>query len=162
MVVIRPLHPDDVQACAEIMAATPLWRDYGLDVQRSRAIWESGLSLPTETLRVGIIDEQIVGFLWYSLRGTLFHGGYLRFLGVGDHYRSQGIGAILLRAAEAHIAEHSRHVFLLAAQTNVAAHRFYQREGYQLVGQLPGYVKPDLTEYIFWKRLVTGGGISQT
>ena len=61
-------------------------------------------------------------------------------------------GAVLSHVEQT-VRTHSRDLFLLASHFNEAAHRFYARHGYREVGQLPAYVRPDITEHIFWKRL---------
>jgi hypothetical protein len=46
----------------------------------------------------------------------------------------------------------SSDLFLLVSDFNHDAQRFYQRQGYQQIGAIPGYVLPDVSELIFRKR----------
>ena len=80
-------------------------------------------------------------------------GGYLQLIAVAPSHQGQGVGSLLLSHVEQTVGAHSRDLFLLASHFNDAAHRFYARHGYREVGQLPAYVRPDITEHIFWKRL---------
>ena len=80
-------------------------------------------------------------------------GGYLQLIAVAPSHQGQGVGSLLLSHVEQTVRTHSRDLFLLASHFNEAAHRFYARHGYREVGQLPAYVRPDITEHIFWKRL---------
>jgi ribosomal protein S18 acetylase RimI-like enzyme len=68
-------------------------------------------------------------------------------------YTGLGIGAALLGQAEQAAAKIAREMFLLVSDFNVDAQRFYQRQGYSPVGAIPGYVLPDVTELLYWKRL---------
>jgi len=63
------------------------------------------------------------------------------------------VGAALLRSAEDAALKINPELFLLVSDFNVDAQRFYQRQGYQQIGAIPGYVLPDVTELLYWKQL---------
>lgn len=90
-------------------------------------------------------------FTYSGMFGSL--GGYLKLIAVADTHTGQGIGAQLLAAVEDHVRAHSRDLFLLASHFNDSAHRFYDRHGYRQIGRLPDYVRTEITELLFWKRL---------
>jgi ribosomal protein S18 acetylase RimI-like enzyme len=68
-----------------------------------------------------------------------------------------GVGAALMRSIEEAAVKVSREIFLLVSDFNTDAQRFYQRQGYQQIGAIPGYVLPDVTELLYWKQLSSIG-----
>ncbi|MEL6150949.1 MAG: GNAT family N-acetyltransferase [Chloroflexota bacterium] len=147
-------------ACADILATTPLWRDhYSVTREKALHLLRQGMADTAQTLCVALEGEMLVGFAYYGVRGALFHGTYLRLLAVREDLRGQGLGKQIMAYVEQDVQGTTPHLFLLAAEDNTGAHRFYERLGYQHIGSLPGYVVPHLTEYIFWKRLVARSGI---
>lgn len=62
--------------------------------------------------------------------------GHLATVVVDERYRSQGVGALLLQAAEDWLRERGvHHVVLTSASRRTEAHRFYLKHGYSLTGQ---------------------------
>jgi len=150
--IIRPLTAADIAACAQLMAASPLWIRYGITVERAAARFESGLS-EGATILVAESGGAITGFVWCVARGAFARSGYIPLIGVAPDEAGQGIGAALLARAESYFSETGTHVFLLVSDFNTAAQRFYQRRGYTQCGALPDYVLPGITELIYWKHL---------
>ncbi len=92
----------------------------------------------------------MAGFAWFVRRGAFDRSGYLRLIAVDDRFLGRGAGQLLMAELERrHLARGG--IVLLAAATNVGAHRFYERLGYRHVGELPDYVKPGLHERIYYK-----------
>lgn len=99
-------------------------------------------------------DEAPVGFAWFLTGGTFGGGGYLRLIGVAPEWQSKRLGAALLEEVEARVyAAGSRSLFLLVSDFNQAAQRFYVTHGYAQAGRLEKFVRDDVDELIFWKRL---------
>jgi GNAT superfamily N-acetyltransferase len=96
---------------------------------------------------VADVDGQPVGWVHVALV-TSFESGMKATIGglvVDEAYRSGGIGAELLAAAEAWAREHGARTMVVRSRvTRERAHRFYEREGYELVK----------TSHVFEKRLV--------
>ncbi|BDE07437.1 hypothetical protein WPS_27130 [Vulcanimicrobium alpinum] len=72
-------------------------------------------------------------------------------------HRGRGIGAALVRAAEAQAAERGRTLLVLDTASDGRAAGLYEQLGYTFAGEIPGYA---LTPYgalsgtrIYWKRL---------
>jgi GNAT superfamily N-acetyltransferase len=82
----------------------------------------------------------------------LDRAAYLRLLVVAEGKQSHGVGAALLAEAE-HRARLAgcRHLVLLVTTTNRRARAFYSRNGYQHVGNLPGFVHPAIGESLYVK-----------
>ena len=78
---------------------------------------------------------------------------YLRLLLVAEAHQRAGVGAALLKAAEAAARAVANHLVLLATTDNAGARRFYERHGYRHVGDLPGLARATLDEALYWKTL---------
>ena len=148
---IRPMTPDDLPACADLMANTPLWRRYGVTASSARARLANALA-GEGRLFVAVDDEALLGFVWCVRRGAFARSGYIPLIGVQPGETGRGVGAALLAKAEAWLGEDSPDVFLTVSDFNTAAQHFYQRHGYTEVGALPNYVIDGVTEFIYWKR----------
>jgi ribosomal protein S18 acetylase RimI-like enzyme len=154
-VSVRPLTVPDIPVVVGWMVITPLWQHYQLTKAKGRSDLEAGLSR-ADILLVsdsGSEDGQACGLAWCLREGAFGRSAYLRLLGVRAGYTRLGVGAALLDQAERAAAQTSREMFLLVSDFNVDAQRFYQRQGYTPIGSIPGYVLPDVTELLYWKRL---------
>lgn len=148
-VTIRPMVMGDIEACATIVGETPLWRDrYGISQIRAAALLQGAIDRKEGLL---IADEQGVpiGFAWYLMKGAFGRSGYLRLLAVRTDRRNSHAGAALLEAVEGAVGQD---LFILVSDFNTDARRFYSRHGYKEIGQIPGYILPDVTEIILWRR----------
>ena len=45
-------------------------------------------------------------------------------------------------------------IFLVVADYNPEAKRFYERNGYQQLGEIPNLYRPGITEYLMTKNLI--------
>lgn len=146
---IRPLNAEDVTVVAAWVVTIPLWQRYGAsaDSLAQRLL----MALDTDLILTADTDDQAVGLAWCVPQGGFGRSAYLKMLGVRPDQAGTGLGAALLSALEATVASHD--LFLLTSDFNVDAQRFYQRQGYEQIGAIPGYVLPDVTELIYRKRL---------
>ena len=161
--VVRPAHAGDrmgLRDLAHALAHGPLLSRYGADPSRLGdelcTLADSDRSSETLLIAVepGSASTAICGVARFSHSGMFgSFGGYLKLIAVADSQQGKGVGSLLLAQVEQAVAAHSRDLFLLASHFNDAAHRFYDRHGYREIGQLPDYVRPEITELIFWKRL---------
>ncbi|MHB1684951.1 MAG: GNAT family N-acetyltransferase [Bacilli bacterium] len=143
--MIRPATVNDVPACVSLMLAHPLWQAYGytFENQCKRLI---DLFIEKSVLILED-DGDVRGFVIYDTR-TFGNNGYIQLIGIAAQHTSQGIGEQLMNAAHANMNP-LRRCFLLCTSTNVRAQQFYTRLGYRKVGELPDWLRPGLTEYIF-------------
>ncbi|MDR7419311.1 MAG: N-acetyltransferase [Armatimonadota bacterium] len=155
---IRPLRASDVEACARLVAADPLWQRYGLTFARARATIRGALRRGSDggarsagQFAVARVDGRVAGFVWFRPEGTFHHSGYIRWIGVAPTAQGQGVGRRLMAYAEAQIFRSGPNVFLLVSDFNRRAQAFYRRQGYTRVGAIPDYVVPGITEYVFRK-----------
>jgi ribosomal protein S18 acetylase RimI-like enzyme len=102
-------------------------------------------------VQVAVRGTKVVGFVWFQVRGTFAHSGYVRWIATAPSVRGQGVGAALLRSAEARILRHGPNVFLLVSHFNRRAQCFYRALGYERVGVLRDYVRPGIHEHVYRK-----------
>lgn len=156
--MIRPLQAEDIPMIAGWIPAVPLWARYGTTTTKIetnlRQAFERG-----DLLLVADIDREgsANALVWCMIGGAFGRSAYLRLLGIQNGYTGRRVGGGLLQEAEHHVRAIQQDMFLLVSDFNADAQRFYQRQGYQQVGAIPGYVLPDVTELIFWKSLSSPG-----
>lgn len=149
---LRPLRQDDLPELAAWLPEVPLWRRYqltaaGLEGQLQAALAAGDLLLVADAggFRAG-------GLAWCVPRGMFGRSPYLRLFGVRPELAGQGVGGRLLAGLERALGPESD-LFLLVAEFNAAAQRFYERRGFARVGEIPGYVLPEVAELLYRKRL---------
>jgi ribosomal protein S18 acetylase RimI-like enzyme len=153
MMTIRPMQAADIDPIVAWMLQIPLWQRYGFAAERGARLFNRAFA-QGDLLRVAdLADVPACGFCRVVLKGAFARSPYLQLIGVHPDHAGLGIGAALLTAAEEAVRPNHRELFLLASDFNTGAQRFYQRQGYQHIGTIPGYVLPDIDELIFWKRL---------
>lgn len=151
-VVVRPMSAPDAPLIATWIESVPLWQRYGLTAAALRQRLEQALAAGDALFTADCGADPACGFAWVIARGAFGRGAYLRLIGVRPDRAGGGTGAALLAGAEAAAGDQ---LFLLVSDFNVDAQRFYARHGYTQIGAIPGFVLPDVTELIMWKRLGT-------
>ena len=106
-----------------------------------------------ENLYVAFIGEECVGFTYIIPKGAFHSFPYLHIIAVKEEYRNRGIGKALLNYSENIAYEMADKLFLVVADYNPAAKRFYERNGYQQVGEISNLYRPGVTEYLMVKDL---------
>ena len=104
-------------------------------------------------LYVAFIGEECVGFTYIIPKGAFHSFPYLHIIAVKEEYRNKGIGKGLLDYSEKIAYETADKLFLVVADYNQDAKRFYERNGYHQVGEIPNLYRPGVTEYLMAKDL---------
>jgi len=151
---IRPLTEGDIPTCAQIVTTAPVWQRYGLTIERATQQFSEALRTNAPVLVADDGNGNVIGFVRLILRGAFDLSPYIRWLAVASTQRSRGVGRQLLSGAEALVQPPVRDMFLLCADFNTDAQRFYESNGYSRIGTIPDYVIPGVTEYIYRKRLI--------
>jgi ribosomal-protein-alanine N-acetyltransferase len=79
---------------------------------------------------------------------------YVKSIVVSDKYRGFGIGKALMEFAENLFRNEAKHIFLCVSSFNQRARAFYERLGYEAVGELKDYIIDGESEILMHKRLV--------
>jgi ribosomal protein S18 acetylase RimI-like enzyme len=143
---IRPLRDGDaVHACALLMSTSEPWITLGRTYDQATKI----LTSPTREVYVCVLDDRPVGFIVLIMSGALV--GFVQTLAVEPAVRGRGIGEMLMRFAEERILRDSPNVFLSVSSFNERAKRFYERLGYEVVGELRDMIIPGHSEILMRK-----------
>ena len=105
-------------------------------------------------LYVALIGEACIGFTYIIPKGAFHSFPYLHIIAVKEEYRDRGIGKALLDYSERIAFEMADKLFLVVADYNPDAKRFYERNDYQQFGEIPGLYRPGITEYLMAKNLI--------
>jgi [ribosomal protein S18]-alanine N-acetyltransferase len=132
---IRPAQGGaEIEACARMTAESEPWLTLGYDTAAARA----ALSSPGKELHAALSGDRVVGYVLLNLQGPF--AGYLQSICVAPGLRNRGIGRRLVQYAEERVFEDHPNLFICVSSFNPDARRFYERLGYQAVGDLKDYL----------------------
>jgi ribosomal protein S18 acetylase RimI-like enzyme len=135
---------------------------YPLPMEVSERFWQDSLAAAErgERIVLGAFDEEeLIGTVTVQLAlpPNQPHRAEIAKMMVRLSHRRRGIGAALMRAAEALAREHQRTLLVLDTAVDDGASELYERLGFHLAGVIPEYaLKPHggLTgTKIYWKRV---------
>ena len=122
---VRPFHPADEAAVIALWARCDLirpWNDPQKDIQRK-------LRVQPELFLVGLRDQALVATVMAGYEG---HRGWINYLAVAPDLQRQGLGQLILVAAEQRLAVLGcAKINLMVRSSNDAVVAFYQRHGYR-------------------------------
>lgn len=129
---------DCVEGGASVSFMLPLTRS------RARAFWNKVARSVAAGERALLVAEDAQGLcgtvqLVLDMPENQPHRADVAKMLVHRRARRTGLGAALLRAAEATAREHGRTLLVLDAVTGGDGARLYERLGWQRVGDIPGY-----------------------
>jgi ribosomal protein S18 acetylase RimI-like enzyme len=79
--------------------------------------------------------------------------GYIKSICVSPRWRNRGIGSRLMSFAEGRIFGEAPNVFICVSSFNEGARRFYERLGYEVVGELKNYIVSGHSEILMRKTI---------
>jgi len=126
------------------------WRALGRD-------YETSLRIVTDQVKevyvtyVSSKTDSVAGFLILNMTGAFV--GYIQTVCVAPEWRGCGLGAILIRFAEARIFRETPNVFMCVYSFNTDAQRLYERLGYQRIGELTDYIVAGYSEILLRKTI---------
>jgi len=139
----------DIPAAAEVIAAGEIFQRYGVDRERA----ERNLRGSSDEVLIARVGDEVVGVAVFRIDGRLPVPAYLHNLAVKPEWRSRGVGSRLLRAVEERAFASGPNLFLYCTKDNHGARRFYEREGYQVVGEVPDLLLAGITEVLYRKTI---------
>lgn len=148
-IIIRPIESEPERtACAEMMSRSDPWVTLGRDYDASLNM----LNASDREVYVAIDHEAgVIGFVVIVMSGAF--RGYIQSLAVSPLHRNRGIGLQLMDFAENRIFQESPNIFICVSSFNPRARTFYERLGYQVVGELKEYIIPGHSEILLRKTL---------
>ena len=135
----------EISQCAEIMISSEPWLRLGTTFAEAVAT----LKDPDNHTYIANTKEGPAGFVTITLKGSL--PGYIKRIAVKEEYRSTHIGEKLMQFAEELIFPITKNVFLCVSDFNYGAVRFYNRLGYEKIGEIKDYISPGSSEIIMRK-----------
>jgi ribosomal protein S18 acetylase RimI-like enzyme len=143
---VRPLaNNDEARECAAIMAASEPWITLRRDFDASLA----AVTNPERETYVAVDHAGVAGFVVINMRGAFV--GYLQSIAVRADCRSSGLGTRLIAFTEERIFRETPNVFLLVSSFNDRARRFYERLGYEQIGELKDFIVRGYSEILMRK-----------
>jgi ribosomal protein S18 acetylase RimI-like enzyme len=140
----------DIKNCEAIVNASDPWKRLKERVNFRPALGVNRTGTRAYVCRCG---KAVAGFVLFSPAPVFARGGYLRAIAVAPEFHGQGVGRRLLVFAEKMTARQSKYLFLCVSSFNRRGQAFYRHLGYERAGNLPGLIRPEFTEYIYWKKL---------
>jgi len=133
--------------CAQIMASSEPWVTLG----RSRDEVLDILADPISESYLFISDGTTIGFAIIIMSGAWV--GYIRSIVIKPKYRNRGFGTRIIKELETKIFSRFPNVFLSVSSFNSKAKKWYQKMGYEEIGELKDYVIPGHSEFIMRKTI---------
>ena len=144
---IRRARKSDVLWCAELMTCSEPW----ITLRRDRESSFDQLGDLFKELYVFVDGHEHLGFVLIDMRGTF--AGYIQSLCVAPPFQNRRYGATLLQFVERRIFRDYPNVFLCVSSFNREALRFYERHGYEQVGDLRDFIIAGASELLLRKSL---------
>lgn len=146
----------DYEICAKMMLLNDPWITLGMNFNDCLAAFEGHhrevyvLKSKNENNTEAIdANNQIKGFIIIQPLGTF--KGYIQTICVHESCRGKGLGTELIHFAEKIISQYSPNVFICVSSFNKKALALYTKLGFELVGELPNFVKAGFTELLLRK-----------
>lgn len=133
---IRPARPGDVGRVQRIEAS--IYPD-----PWPRALFQLMLERAPGLFLVVVSDEMVVGYAVgeVEMRGGL-SAGHVMNIAIDHPWRRKGVGQALLEELEARLGRRGVALFFLEVrESNLPAQSLYMKNGYTVVGRLPGYYR---------------------
>ncbi len=136
---------DDAERCARMMSSSEPWITLQRDYDKSLEI----LQKPDREAYLAFRRDELLGFLILNMSGPF--AGYIQSICVEPAKRSTGIGPELMRFAEDRIFRGSPNVFLCCSSFNPRSQRFYEKLGYEVIGELKDFILVGASEILMRK-----------
>jgi len=140
---------EQVETCARMMTESEPWITLGRGYDESLTI----LTDSSREVYLVVDGEEIVGFVVLEMMGAFT--GYVKSIYVSPSYRGGGVGARLMSFIEERVFRERPNVFLCVSDFNDGARRFYERLGYEAVGELKDYIVRGHSEILLRKTVGT-------
>ena len=144
-------HLIDLDLAKSVGAALALmdpWRTLGTSASTlTGMLLEPDQHLRREAIRM---DGILVGVV--AVRNPWLYGPYVALLAILPGWQGRAIGSVVLRRIEE--VTKPNNIWVCVSSFNQAAKRFYERNAFELVGTLPGLLRPEFTELLMRRRVI--------
>jgi ribosomal-protein-alanine N-acetyltransferase len=145
---IRKLqHTGEAEICARMMANSEPWTTLRRNFDASLKI----VTDPSREVLLATVNDEIVGFIILLMQGAFV--GYVQSVCVEPEWRGKGVGGQLMAFAEKRIFSETPNVFVCVSSFNKGAQRFYERLGYEVIGELRDYIISGHSEILLRKTI---------
>ena len=145
---IRKLqHTAEAEICARMMANSEPWTTLRRNYDASLKV----ITDPSREVLLGTVNGEIVGFIILLMQGAFV--GYVQSVYVEPEWRGKGVGSQLMAFAEKRIFSETPNVFICVSSFNKGAQRFYERLGYEVIGELRDYIISGHSEILLRKMI---------
>ncbi len=86
--------------------------------------------------------------------------GYIQTICIKEDFRGKGLGKQLLTFCEDRILQISPTIFICVSSFNTSALQLYKNFGFEIIGELPHFIKDGFTEILLWKTFGSKIGFS--
>jgi len=138
---------EEAEACARMMAESEPWITLERGYEESLTI----LTDPSREVYLAVDDGETVGFVVLEMGGAFT--GYVKSICVSPPHRGMGVGARIMSFVEERVFRERPNMFICVSDFNVGARRFYERLGYEEVGELRNYLVRGHSEVLLRKTI---------
>lgn len=143
----RLRNKNEADICAQMMANSEPWITLKRDYEASLNI----ISDHSREVYLAIMNNEIAGFIIIEMKGAFI--GYIKSICTAPEWRNRGIGGQLMSFAESRIFSETPNVFICVSSFNEGAQRFYERLGYEVIGELNNYIISGHSEILMRKTI---------
>jgi [ribosomal protein S18]-alanine N-acetyltransferase len=145
---ITPATPEEREWAANLLFNTDPWVTLGIPLERCRM----NCNNPDFQVYIPHIESKPCGVLILDKRGVL-GCPYIKSIAIAKEFRSMKIGDSLMEFAENLYRGESKYMFLCVSSFNTRARAFYERRGYNAVGEIKDFVVEGKSEILMHKRI---------
>jgi ribosomal protein S18 acetylase RimI-like enzyme len=151
-IILKSGEVQDIEKCLEIYFNEPFFHQYGLTkVGMEKLFYECHTDKNQKFLIASDKNDRIIGFALFDTKGAFSRCGYLRLIVVDSDARNMRVGESLMTFLE-NENQNSNGFCLLVTSTNLKAQKFYEKLGFEKIGELKNYVRMGLNEFIYFKK----------
>ncbi len=147
MEITRLKNSTEAKICAKMMADSEPWITLKRDFKSCLEI----ILDPSREVYIAKNQSEILGFIIIEMEGAFI--GYIKSIYTTPKKRGSGVGSKLLKFAEDRILRDTPNVFICVSNFNIDAQRFYQRQGYEIIGELTNYIISGSSEILMRKTI---------
>jgi ribosomal-protein-alanine N-acetyltransferase len=145
---IHPADEAEKNMAANLLASSEPW----ITLRISAELCYKNCHNPDFQVYIAYIGDNPSGIIIIDPKGVA-GSPYIKSIAVYQEFRGRGVGAKLLSFAEELFRGRSKYIFLCVSSFNLRARKFYEKNGYKVVGELKDFIIEGASEILIHKRL---------